>query len=528
MLRRRFAYVLVVLISLLPSSLAAQPVEGAGQITTLARTAITDGAKSVAFEGLEREGRVTAMRLAIDRGQCIVDRVTIFYSNGQIHTEAREIKLDDEGRRSAPIDPRVEGRLVERVEVHLKAGACEAGLQMRVLGAQTDDMRKAVERRKAYAPKKRSIVRVPVESGDTPKSAAPEEKPKYSEVDLFYGTSREDGPERQPQGVKMASFGPAPHPKDELTVGRATVTVPLEGRNVGQLNRPEYRVLSLSYEEEDINRHFTLFRVENLDQAGFIAAAKAARKTSGNLKDHALVFVHGYNVSFDDALFRGAQLSFDMKFDGLTFVFGWPSYSGYLGYSLDRERAIAARIPLRRFIDLVQTIMDGGTKRIHFIAHSMGTQTLMDALSDYQKPTGATDPIFGQVVFAASDVLRESFRGAVTRISQVASGITLYASSKDWALTIARGPRLGEAPAGLVKSGSVPYVAPGLDSIDVSALETAYFARNHSTFSERQPLVEDMLKLFADNTRPPSLRNRSFLEQKLPRNAGVYWRYTAP
>ncbi len=35
--------------------------------------------------------------------------------------------------------------------------------------------------------------------------------------------------------------------------------------------------------------------------------------------------MHGYNTSFDNALYRTAQIAYDLDFDGATFLYSWPS-----------------------------------------------------------------------------------------------------------------------------------------------------------------------------------------------------------
>ena len=42
------------------------------------------------------------------------------------------------------------------------------------------------------------------------------------------------------------------------------------------------------------------------------------------------VFVHGFNVSFENALRRTAQIAYDLNFDGAPFLFSWPSGDGML------------------------------------------------------------------------------------------------------------------------------------------------------------------------------------------------------
>ncbi|MFX5817304.1 alpha/beta hydrolase, partial [Acinetobacter baumannii] len=80
-------------------------------------------------------------------------------------------------------------------------------------------------------------------------------------------------------------------------------------------------IVKINYRKEDPNRDFTLAAVDTLDIATFRKAVKnhAARSTKFN--GHALVFVHGYSVSFDDALFRCAQIAYDIGFDGPAVAF---------------------------------------------------------------------------------------------------------------------------------------------------------------------------------------------------------------
>ncbi len=58
---------------------------------------------------------------------------------------------------------------------------------------------------------------------------------------------------------------------------------------------------------------------------------------SQRFKDHAVVFIHGYNTSFDFAIYRTAQVAYDLKFDGAAFAYSWPSGGGLASYTYDRE-----------------------------------------------------------------------------------------------------------------------------------------------------------------------------------------------
>ena len=74
-------------------------------------------------------------------------------------------------------------------------------------------------------------------------------------------------------------------------------------------------------------------------QGGAPGAHPRAAARLEEFQDQALVFVHGYNNGFDDALFRTAQIAYDLKYDGAPFLYSWPSGAGIAGYPYDRESA---------------------------------------------------------------------------------------------------------------------------------------------------------------------------------------------
>ena len=107
-------------------------------------------------------------------------------------------------------------------------------------------------------------------------------------------------------------------------------------------------------ETEDPKKHFTLQGGAGADRARSSSGSCATGSTpSKGYKDHALVFVHGFNTSFEHALFRTAQIAYDIKFDGAPFLYSWPSKGALSSqdYSYDRESAGAAEPYLRQFLE---------------------------------------------------------------------------------------------------------------------------------------------------------------------------------
>ncbi len=141
---------------------------------------------------------------------------------------------------------------------------------------------------------------------------------------------------------------------------------------------------------------------------------------------------------------------------------------------------MGARAYLHEFLDLVSR--ETGAKQVHLIAHSMGAALLLEVLRDLKRgPTEAERPVkFNEIILAAPDISRTNFQQIASRISGVATGVTLYASSNDKALKWFSAPiSLGESRAGDVPAAG-PIVVAGVDTIDISNASTEVFYLNQA------------------------------------------------
>lgn len=561
MTRLALALTALALLLLPPSPMRAQVPPGDVWVS-LATGTINPEVRSHRFDISNTKGRSKAVRLMVRQGGITIERIVVTYGNGQVHYGDLEKPLVlQSGQSTPPIDQRNEERFIDTVEIAYRVvGRTTAPVQIEIQALQSNSGRQIARSEKATptvtlgapggsaaetsdgarprpdgaARKEEPVTAQPpspaprTRSLSPPRSASPaakaaDDKP-YATVDVFFGTDRKQEANRQKFERQLASFGTQSGRK--LALGKASVTVPKQGRSGGQITRPDWDVLVLrfSLRNEDLARDFTIFGVDVLDQATFISQVQEQRRKSQRYKDQAFVFVHGFNVSFDDAVFRAAQMSFDTGFDGVPFVFSWPSIAGLTGYILDRTRAQAAEDYLREFIELIER--QSGAKQIHLIAHSMGSDPLLRVLrymSD-RPPAGAPSrtPRFGEIILAAPDVTRETFEQAVPRIKALGSGMTLYASSNDWALRVSQELLRGEPPAGWVPATG-PLVVSGVDTIDISRASTDFFSLNHSTFADREQLLKDMGGLLEKGTRPPNTRLTAFKVVATP--GGNYWRF---
>lgn len=94
----------------------------------------------------------------------------------------------------------------------------------------------------------------------------------------------------------------------------------------------------------------------------------------------ALVFIHGFNVTFEEAAIRAAQIGFDLKVPGITAFFSWPSKGrlSLLDYAADEATIDASAGKMTDF--LVKFAQQTDAERVHVIAHSMGNRGLLGAM----------------------------------------------------------------------------------------------------------------------------------------------------
>ena len=107
-------------------------------------------------------------------------------------------------------------------------------------------------------------------------------------------------------------------------------------------------------------RYVVLQSVERKSESAFCESLQECVQSSSN--KHALIFVHGYRVSFEDAARRTAQRATDLKISTPLF-FSWPSRARLRAYGADETLAQRAVPELMQFLDLVAA--ESGADVIH-------------------------------------------------------------------------------------------------------------------------------------------------------------------
>ncbi len=323
---------------------------------------------------------------------------------------------------------------------------------------------------------------------------------------VFFATNRKV---TDAETLQVSSF--TSERSSKTVFGRAIVSVP-ENHVIGSVERPKFVWYKLSVENENDKDHFRIRELSALSRDKFASSMK-------NEADSALVFVHGYNVPFEDAIYKSAQIAFDSGFTGTVAAFSWPSRGKLLSYDYDEKSAEYSTGALLDLLKLVR--FETKIKNIYIVAHSLGSRIVADALQ--QAALSNTSLEITELVLAAPDIDKDVFSTKAEQIKAVAGKVTIYASAVDKAL-MASGKKAGGVSRMGFVSEKGPNLIDGIETIDVTAVGDDMFGLNHSTFSGARAVLDDIGRIILDHKHPPNLRSPT-LEVLPNKTAPLYWRY---
>ena len=250
-----------------------------------------------------------------------------------------------------------------------------------------------------------------------------------SSVGDVFATAEPAAPRRVPMFVVSTRKGKGD--SNELADGvrdsLQTVTVP-PGHQPGQVERA-------SFGSSNPDKHFTVSAFRSLDDDEL--RQEIASHLSGRIGSNrdVLLYVHGFNTSYDEARFRLAQVATDGRFGGVPMLFTWPASGSLLDYEAAKESASASRDALAQTLLELGSIPDIG--RIHILAHSMGSWLTMEALrQDAIAGHADLNGKLGDVMLAAPDIDVGVFRNQIDKVDP--SHISVLVSANDRALSLSR------------------------------------------------------------------------------------------
>ena len=291
---------------------------------------------------------------------------------------------------------------------------------------------------------------------------------------------------------------------DQIQYGVCEVSIP-EGHQPGELESPQLFKMEVT---QDPEKHIVLTNVERLPVDAFHAVMKTELDRKGN---NIFVFIHGYNVSFEDAARRTGQMAYDLKFPGAPVFYSWPSQANWYSYVTDKGNIDLSTSQIRSF--LLDIATKSKADSINLIAHSMGNVGLTAALSEMEQ---SSKPHFNQVVLAAPDIDASVFKNEIaSKIVAKARHTTLYTSRTDLALIASRyfnrRNRVGD-------SGPEVLIIDGIDTIDATAVDSSLLG--HTYYGSNVTVLDDLGQLLQNQP----IESRHYLKS-IVHGLRPYWAF---
>jgi len=304
------------------------------------------------------------------------------------------------------------------------------------------------------------------------------------------------GTDRKPLDPRNPALGFGPEPDSKLHFGKRIVRIPISHRP-GELGSPLWRRLLTGVDDR-----ITVDPATVLNEDAFTRDIRAFLTTLDPADRNVLVFIHGFNTTFDNAAKRAAQLGFDLRVPGITAFYSWPSLGNITAYMGDVARMEASEQHLADFLVKTTTLVERG--KVHLIAHSMGNRGLINAM--HRATTQAalrTGTKFGQIFLAAPDIDARSFAQLAGIYPLAAEHTTLYVADQDKALLA-----LEWATAETRAGGAPPVlVLPGIDTVRVRGW--SLFRLGHSYVAEDASVLRDIRTLLHWQEAPERRRARN-------------------
>lgn len=163
-----------------------------------------------------------------------------------------------------------------------------------------------------------------------------------------------------------------------------------------------------------------------------LTPAEFERKVAARAHRKAGVFVHGFNVNFQEAVFRLAQMAVDADVEGVPILFAWPSEGKLVGYVADKDAATYSRDALAQL--LITLSRDRKPGDVTLLGHSMGAWLTVESVRQLRLTGRGATIARLNVVLASPDIDIDVFRAQMRTIGPLTPPMTVLVSRDDRAL----------------------------------------------------------------------------------------------
>jgi esterase/lipase superfamily enzyme len=234
----------------------------------------------------------------------------------------------------------------------------------------------------------------------------------------------------------------------------------------------------------DPSHDFVTLRADRMDLAQAKAEFNARVKRTPGHK--VLIFVHGYNTRFEEAVYRLAQIVHDAHVEVAPVLFTWPSGGRAIDYVYDRDSAVYSRDALETLLQKLSDNPNVGS--ISILAHSMGNYLTIESLRQMAIRDRGLPSKIREVMLASPDIDVDVFRRQIAEIDTEprTTQFTLFVSRDDKALGLSSFLARDTARLGSLDPSKEPYFSM-LEKARVNVVDLTNFASNdvanHSKFA---------------------------------------------
>ncbi|OJF96919.1 alpha/beta hydrolase [Pararhizobium antarcticum] len=299
--------------------------------------------------------------------------------------------------------------------------------------------------------------------------------PGASEVNMLVATTR--APSDQP-GILYGGERAA-----QLSAAEIIVSIPPdETREIGQVQWPKKL-------PADPSKEFSTVSVKPLASP---AEAQPWLKANLPKSRRVLIFVHGFNNRYEDAVYRFAQIVHDSKTDVAPIMFTWPSRASIFDYNYDKESTNYSRDALEEL--LRRASQDPAISEVTVMAHSMGSWLTVEALRQMAIRDGRVAPKIKNVILASPDLDVDVFGKQWEAMGKDKPKFTIFVSRDDRALTLSRRISGNIERLGQIDPSQEPYRSALENAGDITILDLTALKSNdqlnHGKFAESPEVVK--------------------------------------
>ena len=220
------------------------------------------------------------------------------------------------------------------------------------------------------------------------------------------------------------------------------------------------------------------------------AAAWVHREVRSTPHRQVLVFVHGFNNRFEDAVYRFAQIVHDSQTEAVPVLFTWPSKGTVLAYGYDRDSSTYSRTQLETLLRALAK--DPQVGEVSVLAHSVGNWVVLEALRQMAIRDGRIDAKIRNVLLAAPDVDVDVARTQIADMGPSKPQFSLFVSRDDKALALSKDIWGSRDRLGSLDPDAEPYrsqlLAERINVFDLTALHSQD-ALGHDKFATSPEIV---------------------------------------